>query len=148
MLFDATQVYKPGSVLTAIYLALRLPAGSSRLHRTAGPALCPSTALLRDRVYIVKPVLLQAGWVLTPPFHPYCLPGGCGGISLLHLSWGYPRRALPVILALWSPDFPHPRPFGLRPRLADLVAEILYPNMAQLSNVLANSFGRGYTNRK
>ena len=67
----ATQVYKPGSVLTAIYLALRLPAGSSRLHRTAGPALCPSTALLRDRVYIVKPMLPWAGWALTPPFHPY-----------------------------------------------------------------------------
>ena len=67
----ATQVYKPGSVLTAIYLALRLPAGSSRLHRTAGPALCPSTALLRDRVYSVKPMLPWAGWALTPPFHPY-----------------------------------------------------------------------------
>ena len=35
-----------------------------------------------------------------------------GGISLLHLSWGHPRRALPVILALWSPDFPHPDPVG------------------------------------
>ena len=67
----ATQVYKPGSVLTAIYLALRLPAGSSRLHRTAGPALCPSTALLRDRVYIVKPMLPWAAWALTPRFHPY-----------------------------------------------------------------------------
>ena len=48
-----------------------------------------------------------------------------GGISLLHLSWGHPRRALPVILTLWSPDFPHLGPFGLRPRLSDLVAEIL-----------------------
>ena len=65
------QVYKPGSVLTAIYLALRLLAGSSRLLGTAGSASRPSTALLRDRVYIVKPVLLQAGWALTPPFHPY-----------------------------------------------------------------------------
>ena len=26
-----------------------------------------------DRVYIVKPVLPQAGWALTPPFHPYAL---------------------------------------------------------------------------
>ena len=36
---------------------------------------------------------------------------GCGGISLLHFSWGRPRRVLPVILALWSPDFPHTRAF-------------------------------------
>ena len=60
------------------------------------------------------------------------------GISLLHLSWGYPRRALPVILALWSPDFPHPLPFGMRPRLSDLVAEILYSRMGKKSNVLQN----------
>ena len=139
----ATQVYKPGSVLTAIYLALRLPAGSSRLHRTAGPALCPSTALLRDRVYIVKPMLPWAGWALTPPFHPGCNDRycHCSGISLLHLSWGHPRRALPVIPALWSPDFPHPQPFGLRPRLSNLVAEILYSNKAKLSNVLQILFG-------
>ena len=40
-------VYKPGSVLTAIYLVLRLLAGSSRLLGTIGPILCSSTALLR-----------------------------------------------------------------------------------------------------
>ena len=34
-----------------------------------------------------------------------------GGISLLHFSWGRPRRVLPVILALRSPDFPHLRAF-------------------------------------
>ena len=34
-----------------------------------------------------------------------------GGISLLHFSWGRPRRVLPVILALRSPDFPHRRAF-------------------------------------
>ena len=137
----ATQVYKPGSVLTAIYLALRLLAGSSRLLGTAGPALCPSTALLRDRVYIVKPMLPWAGCALTTPFHPCCGSKTRGGISLLHLSWGHPRRALPVIPALWSPDFPHPQPFGLRPRLSNLVAEILYSNKAKLSNVLQILFG-------
>ena len=41
---------------------------------------------------------------------------GSGGISLLHLSEGHPWRALPVILALWSPDFPHAQPFGSCPR--------------------------------
>ena len=34
-----------------------------------------------------------------------------GGISLLHFSWGRPRRVLPVILALRSPDFPHRQAF-------------------------------------
>ena len=37
--FDATQVYKPGSVLTAIYLALRLLAGSSRLLEAVGQTM-------------------------------------------------------------------------------------------------------------
>ena len=69
---EATRVYKPGSVLTAIYLAPRLLTGSSRLLETVGQTYCFSTALLRDRVYIVKPMLPWAGWALTPPFHP-CL---------------------------------------------------------------------------
>ena len=69
--FIATQVYKPGSVLTAIYLAPRLPVGSSRLLEAVGQTLRFSTALLRDRVYSVKPMLPWAGWALTPPIHPY-----------------------------------------------------------------------------
>ena len=40
----------------------------------------------------------------------------------MHLSWGHPRRALPVILALWSPDFPHAALFSICPRLSDPVA--------------------------
>ena len=82
--FDTAKAYKPGSVLTAIYLAPQLPVGSSRLLGTVGRTYCPSTALLRDRVYIVKPMLPWAGCALTAPFHPY--PAWQGGISLLHLS--------------------------------------------------------------
>ena len=66
----ATRVCKPGSVLTAIYLSLSLPAGFSRLLGAVGQTYCSSTALLRDRVYIVKPMSPWAGWALTPPFHP------------------------------------------------------------------------------
>lgn len=69
--FCATQTCKPGSVLTAIYLAPQLPTGSSRLLGTAGPAEFPSTALLRDRVCSVKPMSPWAGCALTAPFHPY-----------------------------------------------------------------------------
>ena len=68
----ATQVYKPGSVLTAIYLALRLLAGSSRLLGTARVSLLSLHGVAPDRVYIVKPMFPWAGWALTPPFHP-CL---------------------------------------------------------------------------
>jgi len=67
-------------------------------------------------------------------------PFGGSGISLLHLSWGHPRRALPVILTLWSPDFPHLKAFALQPRLSDPVAEILYCMERALSNVLQNLF--------
>ena len=136
---SATQACKPGSVLTAIYLAPQLLTGSSRLLGTGGRPIRSSTALLRDRVYIVKPMLPWAAWALTPRFQPYPRRGG---ISLLHLSWGFPRRALPVIPALWSPDFPHPLPFGMRPRLSGLVAEILYSIGGQLSNVLQNLLGQ------
>ena len=68
-----------------------------------------------------------------------------GGISLLHLSWGHPRRALPVILALRSPDFPHLEPFGFQPRLSNLVAINIVPQTDQIVKPLENSFDWGYT---
>ena len=64
-----------------------------------------------------SPLKPQAGFQWGPRLEPF------SGISLLHLSWGHPRRALPVILALWSPDFPHLEPFGFQPRLSNLVAK-------------------------
>ena len=70
------RVYKPGSVLTAIYLAPQLLTGSSRLLGTVGQTHCPSTALLRDRVYIVKPMSPWAGCALTAPFHPCSADAG------------------------------------------------------------------------
>ena len=80
------------------------------------------------------------GWSLTPPFH---YDRKTGYISLLHLSWGRPRQALPVILALWSPDFPHLQLFSLQPRLSDLVAQILYRKEGFLSNILQILFEKG-----
>ena len=69
--YVATWVYKPGSVLTAIYLGLKSLSGSSRLLGAVGQTIYSSTALLRDRVYIVKPMSPWAGCALTAPFHPY-----------------------------------------------------------------------------
>ena len=97
---------------TTIYLGPLLPADSSHLPGTARPAIMSLRGVAPDRVYITE--LSPAGaCALTARFHPYLFRGG---ISLLHLSEGHPWRALPVILALWSPDFPHAQAFALYPR--------------------------------
>ena len=97
----ATQVYKPGSVLTAIYLVPQLLTGSSRLLETVGQTLCFSTALLRDRVYIVKPMLPWAGWALTPPFHPY------SSIHAYKHLLSRKRKSAYCMRNLLSPSNPH-----------------------------------------
>ena len=80
------KVCKPGSVLTAIYLAPQLLTGSSRLLGTVGRTNCPSTALLRDRVYIVEPMSPWAGCALTAPFHPYLVDWPMGKPAGRYLS--------------------------------------------------------------
>ena len=64
----ATQVYKPGSVLTAIYLDPQLLTGSSHLLGTVGQTYCPTHGVAPDRVYST-PMFPWGGWSLTPPFH-------------------------------------------------------------------------------
>ena len=65
------------------------------------------------RMGFTMPVLLPVRrCAFTAPFHPYRHirfrhPAVC---FLWHFPWGYPRRALPGILILWSPDFPLPLP--------------------------------------
>ena len=49
--FYMTQVYKPGSVLTAIYLAPQLLAGSSLLLEAVGPTFMLLHGVAPDRVY-------------------------------------------------------------------------------------------------
>ena len=53
-----------------------------------------------------------------------------GGISLLHFSCSRLRRALPVILALRSPDFPHKEPFGALARLSGQVTDVMIPHFS------------------
>ena len=81
--FNATLVYKPGSVLTAIYLALQLLAGSSRLLEAVGSTCMLLHGVAPDRVYIVKPMSPWAGWALTPPFHPYLVGSRISTFTLL-----------------------------------------------------------------
>ena len=116
-------VYKPGSVLTAIYLDLKLLSGSSRLPGTVGQTICSSTALLRDRVYSVKPMLPWAGWALTPPFHPCCANA---------------QRYLSVALVLRSPSagvtrYPCPMKPGLSsPAAFQLAAAAVRPGRGNI----------------
>lgn len=126
------RAYKPGSVLAAIYLAPQLPAGSSRLLGTAGPAKCPSTALLRDRVYIVKPMSPWAGCALTAPFHPYRTKAAvslcctCPGVT--------PGGRYPLSLPCGARTFLIYPPLGEYPQLPGPVAGILYRRNRELSN--------------
>ena len=55
---------------------------------------------------------------------------GRGGIFLLHFSSDRSGRALPVILALWSPDFPHSKPFGFAARPPVLLALLIVKDEA------------------
>ena len=65
---------------------------------------------------------------------------GRGGIFLLHFSSDRSGRALPVILALWSPDFPHAQPFGSCPRLSGLLARLFYTSCRTASSPAAIYF--------
>ena len=139
----AASVYKPGSVLTAIYLAPQLLTGSSRLLGTVGQTECPSTALLRDRVYIVKPMSPWAGCALTAPFHPY---SACAGrylsvaLVLRFPSAGVTRYPCPVEPGLSSSgSFRFPSA-AVRPGRGFIVL-----HGEEKVKCLANSFPRGYT---
>ena len=85
------------SFKTAIYLDASLPTHSSRLHGTAGPACCPSTALLRIE-FTAMGASTPSGELLPhlstlTPFKeneavylcctfPRVAPGGCYPLSL------------------------------------------------------------------
>ena len=75
----------------------------------------PSVGVAADGVYMAARVSTRSVGSY-PAFPPLPETEASGGIFLLHLSEGHPWRALPVILALWSPDFPHVQAFALHPR--------------------------------
>ena len=145
--FCATRVCKPGSVLTAIYLAPGSLPGSSRLLETVGQTICFSTALLQDRVYIVKPMLPWAEWALTPPFHP--CRRGCKhprrryisvALVLRSPSAGVTRYPCPAEPGLSSPWPFRSQAAAVRPGRRHIVT-----HRNQIVKYLANSPGRGYT---
>jgi len=73
---------------------------STRRHMGEQPTCCLILLLTRFTLPVLLPV---PRWALTPPFHPYLLPGGIFSVALsiaLQLP-GVTRRHV-----LWSPDFP------------------------------------------
>ena len=67
--------------------------------------------LAPDGVYPAQPVasLAVRSYRTFSPLPPMPFPG-MAVCFLWHFPWGRPRRALPGILILWSPDFPLPVP--------------------------------------
>ena len=115
LIFCASMTVSRVLYLTVIYLDVPLPVRSS--HPGSGRASlgtrspCSHTGVAPDRVYSIGHSRAD-GCALTAPFHPYLrYLHTSGGLFLLHFSSDRSGRALPVILALWSPDFPHGRAF-------------------------------------
>ncbi len=135
-----TQIYKPGSVSTAIYLAPGLLPGSSHLLGTAGQASCPPHGVAPDRVYIIKPMSPWAGCALTAPFHPYLVGassishrieafGTDGAVYLCCTCPGVtPGGRYPLSLPCGARTFLMSEPFGFCTRLSDLVATFIVPH--------------------
>ena len=66
-----------------------------------------------------------------PPL-PEAARTASGGLFLLHFSSDRSGRALPVILALWSPDFPHGGPFAPATRLSSLLAKVILLDVSRI----------------
>ena len=113
----ASKTGKPGSV-SGSHLSTRRVAAALQPPRSGRPTLgreapAPHTGVAPDSLQ--RRTLSSRRCALTAPFPPF--PHiAMGSLFLLHFSSDRSGRALPVILALWSPDFPHSKPFGFAAR--------------------------------
>ena len=109
---------KPGSVKNG-HLSVACDCSQAQATSRERPGRpCALSAVLL-RIEFTAPACLHAAGELLPRLSTLTFENTMyfkSGISLLHLSEGHPWRALPVILALWSPDFPHAQAFALCPR--------------------------------
>ena len=86
--------------------------------KTSYPSLCRKKQSLYIPFFLLcrQSGALPAFWSMQETLLRFpALVYGRGGIFLLHFSSDRSGRALPVILALWSPDFPHDAAVGLHP---------------------------------
>ena len=140
--------YKPGSVLTAIYLDAPLPVRSSHLPGSGRADHCLLHGVAPNRVYSAA-MFPCGGGALTSPFHPYPvgIPDGA-----VYFCCTFPEVAFggryPLFLPCGARTFLMKAPFGKSTRLSVPVAEILYFIFSPLSNRLQNFFFRGIIKRK
>ena len=127
LIFCASMTVSRVLYLTVIYLRAALPRYSS--HPGSG----------RANLYAPIPVLLRIEFTASDTLEPTgaLLPHlstfshiATGSLFLLHFSSDRSGRALPVILALWSPDFPHSKPFGFAARPPVLLALLIVKDEA------------------
>lgn len=118
---------KPGSVWLP-RLAARERGGHSSWARVATRLTQPTRAVGRKQPSKVSlrtaPIRSCSRWGLPCRsccqsrggllLHPFTLAAAFAAAVcfLWHFPWGRPRRPLAGTVSPWSPDFPHPQPFG------------------------------------
>ena len=115
--------------------------------KTSYPSLCRK----KQSLYIPFFLLCRQRWAL-PAFGSMqetllrfpALVYGRGGIFLLHFSSDRSGRALPVILALWSPDFPHDAAVGPHPATVRPGRIVILPDSWRNVKQVAIFFYGGY----
>ena len=104
------------------HVAMRLtqPTRTAGRKQPRGLPLVPSLfGLAPGGVYRAAPVASRAVGsypTLSPlPADPRAPMANRRAVCFLwHFPWGRPRRPLSGTVSPWSPDFPHPQPFGSR----------------------------------
>ena len=143
------RVYKPGSVIDS-HLSRRTVAGALQPPSRKQPGRpCFLCGVAPDRVYSNGRFRTPLGALLPAPFHPCSESRRLSTavqavIFLLHFSSDRSGRALPVILALRSPDFPHARPFGAAPATVRPGRGSIVLYLQEKVKWIAISFPRGY----
>ena len=122
------------SFKTAIYLDAPLPTRSSHLHGTAGPAICPSTVLLRIEFTAMGSLqpsgeLLPRLSTLTSPHISRCFCGSPFGDEAVYLCCTFPRVAP-------GGCYPLSLPYGARTFLMNGLSALF----TRLSSLLASKY--------
>ena len=100
------------------HVAMRLTQPTRTVGRKQPSRVSPRTAPIRfcSRWGLPCRSCCQSRGGLLP--HPFTLAAddAAAVCFLWHFPWGRPRRPLAGTVSPWSPDFPHPQPFGSRGR--------------------------------
>ena len=99
------------------HVAMRLTQPTRTVGRKQPPKVSLRTAPIRSCSRWGLPCRFRCrsrGGLLP---HPFTLATETVAVCFLwHFPWGRPRRPLAGTVSPWSPDFPHPQPFGIRGR--------------------------------